>query len=125
MLRRLIIEIILFAFPFIVYFGGRAVARALKPEIALPDYNRRMPYLIVIGAAFAVAGFVLVWALEPKHVNESYTPSHVENGEFKPGVVSRDAPPREAPALTPMQEAAKARGEGAVDDRPVTPSPAP
>ncbi len=31
MIRRLIIEAILFAFPFIAYFGGRALARRLKP----------------------------------------------------------------------------------------------
>ncbi len=120
MLRRLIIEIILFAFPFILYFGGRAVARALKPGIELPDYSRRMPYLIMTGAACAVAGFVLTWAFEPRHVDETYVPSRVENGEFKPGGFTTDAPKQEAPALTPMQKAAKAR-EDAAEDRPPAP----
>lgn len=121
MIRRLIIEAILFAFPFIVYFGGRAVARALKPGIELPDYTRRMPHLVLAGAALAVAGFVVTWAIEPRHVNETYLPAHMEDGEVKQGGFTNGAPQQEKPVLTPMQEAAKARGEGTVDDRPPAP----
>lgn len=120
MLRRIVIEIILFAFPFILYFGSRAVARALKPDVALSDYRRRMPVLIMAGAACAVAGFILIWALEPRHVNETYVPARVEDGEFKPGGFTTEAPKRETPALTPLQEAAKAR-EQAAEDRPPEP----
>ena len=124
MLRRIIIEIILFAFPFALYFGSRAVARALKPGIVLADYSRRMPYLIMAGAACAVAGIVLTWALEPRHVNETYVPSRIENGEFKQGGFTTEAPKREAPDLTPMQKAAQARQRAAEEAAP-TPNTAP
>jgi len=117
MIRRLIIEAILFAFPFIVYFGGRALARALKPGVVLPDYARRMPHLTLAGAALAVAGFVIAWALEPRHVDETYVPAHMENGEFKPGGFSAAPPAPDAPVLTPMQKAAQERDEEAAGAR--------
>jgi hypothetical protein len=118
MLRRLVIELILFAFPFILYFGSRAVARALKPEIVLSDYKRRMPVLIMAGAACAVLGFIIIWALEPRHRNETYVPARIEDGEFKPGGFTTEAPQREERALTPLQEAAKAR-EDAAKEQPL------
>jgi hypothetical protein len=113
MLRRLVIELILFSFPFILYFGSRAVARALKPEVVLSDYKKRMPVLIMAGAACAVAGFVIIWALEPRRRDETYVPARIEDGEFKPGGFTEEAPKREESALTPLQEAAKAREEAA------------
>ena len=85
----------------------------MKPEIVLSDYRRRMPVLIMAGAACAVAGFVLIWALEPRHRNETYVPARIEDGEFKPGGFTNEDPKPEGRALTPLQEAAKAREEAA------------
>ncbi len=121
MFRRLIIEAILFAFPFIAYFGGRALARWLKPGMQLPEYSKHVPHLTILGLILAIGGFVLTWALEPRHVDQAYTPAHIENGEVRPGAFSDPATaPREAPVLTPMQQQARDR-ENAAANRPPEP----
>lgn len=119
MIRRLLIEAILFAFPFIAYFGSRALARRFKPGVELPDYGRRMPWLVLCGTLLAVGGFVLTWALEPRHVDEVYTPAHLEDGELKRGSFSsQDAAPQQERVLTPMQEEAAKRRDAETPSAP-------
>ncbi|MET0544900.1 MAG: hypothetical protein ABWZ40_01190 [Caulobacterales bacterium] len=120
MIRRLIIEAILFAFPFIAYFGSRALARRLKPGVELPDYGRRMPLLVLYGTVLAIGGFLLTWALEPRHVDQTYTPARVdEDGEVTRGSFSApDSAPKDEVVLTPMQKAAQERDAAAADRSP-------
>jgi hypothetical protein len=106
MLRRILIEIILFGLPFAVYFGGRALARVMKPGIELPAAGPRTPLLIAIGTALAVAGFVLTVVLEPRHRDQTFTPSYVdEDGKVVRGEYSTPATPPPAAEAPPLSGA--------------------
>lgn len=99
MVRRLLIEILLFALPFLLYFGARFALRRLRPDIAEqpPASPQRIVQLTIAGVALAIGGFAIGVFLEPRHDGEVYVPAHMKNGELVPGRYI-EAPPG---AVTP------------------------
>jgi hypothetical protein len=101
MLRRLLIEFVLFATPFLLYYGARLALRLLRPDISAqpPVPPGRIVQLTMAGVGLAVAGFAVAVFVEPRHDGEVYLPAHLENGELVPGRYAR--PPAPTPTAPP------------------------
>jgi hypothetical protein len=88
MTRQILERLLLFALPFVAYYGYLLLLR-LQPNVNAP---RRHPWmiLVIIGLSLFAASF-LIWGLtEGEPTTGQYVPPHVVNGKIVPGYVEPD-----------------------------------
>ncbi len=106
MVQRILLEILLFAIPFIVFLVYRSASRDLSVRDRWP-----LTLLVSIGGVLAVAGLILVPLLQPSDDGKCYTSARYVDGERIP------------PQLVPCEEASVPVGEreGRTQPAPVAP----
>ena len=96
MIRRAVIELVLFMAPFIVFFLYRAASRDMSVKDRWP-----LTWLVGAGGILAVAALIVAPLLERSEQGKCYLAPRYENGVRTPGrLVDCDeiaAPDREAP----------------------------
>ena len=103
MIRRILIELVLFALPFGVFFLYRAASRDLSVRDRWP-----LTALVVIGGGLAIAALVIAPLMAPPDEKACFEAGRYENGVWTPGkevdcdavvLPEKEAPP---PAATPV-----------------------
>jgi hypothetical protein len=77
--QRILLELALFAIPFIVFLVYRAASRDLSVRDRWP-----LTMLVAIGGVLAIAGLVLVPLLQPSDGGRCYTSARYVDGERIP-----------------------------------------
>lgn len=116
MLRLVLIELILFAIPFALYFAWRAFVEKREAETQGQFNERPWQMLIIAGGVLAIAGLAAYGLTSGRRGDTVYIPAHVENGEIVPGrFISREEAGEELARMSPRDRA----------NPPPAPEPAP
>lgn len=108
MVRRLLIELLLFSAPFIVFFLYRAASKDMSVKDRWP-----LTWLVIAGGVLAVAALIAAPLLEEPQEAECYIAPRYENGVRTEGRFvdcsdvsspDREAPPPAAPPIAPRDE---------------------
>lgn len=108
MVRRLLIELLLFLAPFIVFYLYRAASKDMSVRDRWP-----LTWLVVAGGVLAVGALVIAPLLEPSEEGKCYLAPRYEDGVRTPGRLvdcseitspERDAPPPARIPVAPRDE---------------------
>lgn len=108
MLRIALIQLILFALPFVIYFVYRALLARMRQEARGTFRAWPLQVLLIAGGSLTLLGLV-VFALNSGEGGDTvYIPAHLENGEVVPG---RFVPADEAGDLAKKDPKERARSQ--------------
>lgn len=108
MIRRLLIELLLFSAPFIVFWLYRAASKDMSVKDRWP-----LTWLVVAGGVLAVGALVIAPLMQPSEQGQCYIAPRYENGVRTEGRLvdcsevtspERDAPPAAAEPIAPRDE---------------------
>ncbi len=90
MIRRILLDLLLFLLPFALYAVYWHLARKGDPEQAARPHPWAM--LFIAGLALVAASFVWLGLTEGEHTKGVYVPPHNENGKVVPGHIEKKPP---------------------------------
>ena len=90
MIRRILLDLLLFLLPFVLYAIYWRLARKGDPEQAARPHPWAM--LFIAGLALVAASFVWLGLTEGEHEKGVYVPPHNENGKVVPGHIEKKPP---------------------------------
>lgn len=99
MARILLIELILFSLPFVIWITYRGLLGRLKQQSGGTFDERPMQLLLIAGGALTLIGMGYFALTSGTRGDTVYVPAHMENGEIVPG---RFVPREEAGDLAGM-----------------------
>ena len=84
MIRIILLNLFLFALPFLLYSGYMYLVRGHRDPLMILE-NAPLSWLIGIGAALAVIALFTLGKLDSKPPGQIYVPSTVKDGQIVPG----------------------------------------
>lgn len=85
MLRFALIELILFSFPFALYFTYRGLLGRIREESRGRFDERPMQMLIIAGGALTLIGLAVMAVTSGRRGDTVYIPAHLEDGKVVRG----------------------------------------